>query len=200
MDESSANNEKPDAFNEKIRALLNAYRNGNPEALDELIDFAYPQLCKIAHNLFRNERPDHTQQTNSLVHEALIKLDRKDFLKLENEKSFFGLITFFMRRVLIEYARKKSRIKNGKDYLKVSFDDVIVGADGQKFNYVELGEALDKLAELDKRQAAIVDVHYFGGFSIEETAKIFNIAVRTVNREWRSAQAWLLRYLKGEDR
>jgi RNA polymerase sigma factor (TIGR02999 family) len=193
MDESSTN------YGE-ITALLNDYRNGDRGAFTKLIDIVYPQLCKIARNKFRQERPDHTLQPEAVVHETYL-LVKDELPDLENRGEFFAFIAHAMCRVLIEYARKKNSLKNGGKYpFKVSLDDVFFGVDGQKFNYVELEDALAKLAGLDKRQATIVYVRYIAGFSVEETAKIFNVSERTVKREWRSAQAWLFRYLQGEDR
>lgn len=192
MDESSTGREE-------FTALLNAYRNGNPKALGKLMDEAYPKLCRIARSRLRLERHNHTLQSKALVNEAFIELVEQKPVDLQSRRDFFRFMAFLMRRVLMEYARERNRLKRGGEYIKVSLEDVVYTTAEKKDIYLDqLDDALKELARVDKKQAEIIAFRYYGGYTIEETAEIFEIPTATVRREWSKAQAWLLRYLKGE--
>ncbi len=180
----------------KITQMLREWSNGKQEALDNLLPLVYDELHRQAARFLRKERPGHTLQTTALIHEAYLKLiDRRD-VQWESRTHFFAVAAQAMRRILVDYAKAKHREKRGGDNIKLSLEKAMLVAEKEKgVDLIALDEALDKLAGLDKQQARVVELRYFSGLSLEETAKALHISRATVARDWEAARAWLHREL-----
>ena len=174
----------------EITRLLDDYTNGNREALDELLPLVYNELRRLAHSYLRSERQDLTLQTTALVHEAYLKLIDQHSVNFQNRAQFFALSATAMRRILLDNARRRTARKRGSGE-KVFLEDI--GEISIKANkaLIELDLALQELADFDPRQAKIIELRYFGGLTIEETAEVLQISTATVKREWTIARAWL---------
>jgi len=183
---------------EEITAMLHDWSDGNREVLDALFPLVYNELHVQAHRYLRRERPNHTLQTTALINEAFLKLvDQKD-VQWENRAHFFGLAANMMRRILVDYARTKHRVKRGGKEVEVPLEEALAvaveaGNDETVIDLIILDEALNKLAKKDEQQAQIVELRYFSGLTVEETAKILGISTMTVKRDWNVAKAWLRR-------
>lgn len=182
----------------EITELLQAWSQGDSEALDKLIPLVDRELKKIAHAYMRKERPGHILQTTALVDEALIRLIRAENIKWDNRKQFYALIARRMRQVLVEYARKQIT-KGGTRVAQVDITEADKLTDKASEELLLLHEALMKLAALDARKANVVEHRYFGGFTFEEIAKLLGVSKATVEREWNLARAWLRREIYGDD-
>jgi RNA polymerase sigma-70 factor, ECF subfamily len=180
-----------------ITSRLRSWREGNEEALNELIPIVYDELHKQAKQFLRHESVDNTLQTSALINEAYIKLiDQKD-VRWQNRAQFFALASQLMRRILIDHARTKHREKRGGHDLKLPLDEaVLAAADETSVDLIALDEALTGLAAFDAQQARIVELRYFGGLTINETAEALHISHATVERDWQVAKAWLHHQLK----
>jgi RNA polymerase sigma factor (TIGR02999 family) len=178
----------------EVTALLDALRRGQPDAEARLLSLVYAELKRLASSYLRRERPDHTLQATELVHEAYLRMVESES-RLQNRAHFFGVAAQAMRRVLIDHARAHRAQKRGDGRSKVSFDDALRLSAAESDGLIELDAALDKLSLIDPRQGRIVELRFFAGLSIDETAEALECAPRTVNREWRMAQAWLRREL-----
>ena len=186
-----------------ITALLNALNDGSQEALDTLIPFVYEELHRQAHRYLRYERADHTLQTTALINEAYLRLVDQKNVRWQNRAQFFGLAANMMRRILVDYAKTKCRVKRGGKDSNVPLEkalevEVEMSDEATTIDLIALDKALDKLAEKDKRSAHIVELRYFGGLSVEETAEVMNISTMTVKREWSVAKAWLRREMSSK--
>ncbi|MCC7308431.1 MAG: sigma-70 family RNA polymerase sigma factor [Acidobacteria bacterium] len=179
----------------EITRLLEDYSNGSRDALDELLPIVYNELRRLAHTYLRNERKDITLQTTALVHEAYMKLIDQRSVDFRNRAQFFALSAQAMRRILIDNARSHRAEKRGSG-LKVSLEDAGEVSAAAKDNLIELDLALNELEEFDAAQAKIVELRYFGGLTIEETAEVMKISPATVKREWTMARAWLYEKVK----
>jgi RNA polymerase sigma-70 factor (ECF subfamily) len=183
---------------EEITAMLHDWSDGNREVLDALFPLVYNELHVQAHRYLRRERPNHTLQTTALINEAFLKLvDQKD-VHWENRAHFFGLAANMMRRILVDYARTKHRAKRGGKEVEVPLEEALAvavesGSHETIIDLILLDEALNKLAAKDEQQARIVELRYFSGLTVEETAKILGISTMTVKRDWNVAKAWLRR-------
>ena len=156
----------------------------------------YSEVRKLARSYLRRERPDHTLQATALVNEAYIRLiDQRD-VKWQNRAHFFGIAAQIMRRILVDHARMQKAGKRGSGVTPVVLDDALEVASDQHLDFVALDDALNALAELDPRQAKIVELRYFGGLSIDETAEVVQLSPATVKREWAGARTWLRRELE----
>jgi RNA polymerase sigma factor (TIGR02999 family) len=188
----------PQPPTEDITAMLQDWNKGSREALDELIQIVYKELHAQAHRYLRRERSNHTLQTTALINEAFLKLVGQKNVEWESRAHFFGLAANMMRRILVDYARTKHRAKRGgkdsdlplEEAVSVSLDAV---DEETKIDLILLDEALKKLAEKDEQQANIVELRYFSGLTVEETAKALGISTMTVKRDWNVAKAWLRR-------
>lgn len=178
--------------------LLAAWRRGDEEALAELLRRVYDELCRIASNYLRQERPGHTLQTSALVHEAYLRLIDQDAASWRNRAHFLGIAARMMRRVLVDHARYHGYAKRGGGALKVSFDEEAMAPAVPKPEILELDLALSELAELDPEQARLVELRYFGGLKVDELAVVLGISISTVTRKWSLAKAWLYRRLVQE--
>jgi RNA polymerase sigma-70 factor (ECF subfamily) len=173
-----------------ITRLLHASRNGDQQALEDLIFIVYGELRRLADGYLRRERRDHTLQPTALVHEAFLKLLDQD-VEWQNRSHFFAIAARTMRRILVDYARGHNADKRGAGSLKLSLDEAIDFSEERAAELVALDEALTALAAFDPERARLVELRYFAGLSIEETAEAMNISVPTVVRYWRTAKAWL---------
>jgi RNA polymerase sigma factor (TIGR02999 family) len=171
--------------------LLVAWRNGDEAAFEQLLPLVYDELRRIARNYMRGERRDHTLQTSALVHEAYLRLLDHEGIDWQNRAHFFGLAAQAMRRVLVDYARRRNFAKRGGAAHHVALEEAASLAEERAAEVVALDDALQSLAQFDPRKSRVVELRYFGGLSIEETAEVLGIAPATVVRDWNTAKAWL---------
>jgi RNA polymerase sigma factor (TIGR02999 family) len=177
--------------------LLLAWSRGDAAALDELMPLVHGELRRLAGRHMRRERPGHTLQTAALVNEAYLRLIGVKHVQFQNRAHFFALAARIMRRILVEAARAKRRQKHGGGAQKVSLDDALTVAQGAGQDLVALDDALNALKAVDPRKSQVVEMRFFGGLSVEETAKALDVSIGTVMRDWRLAKAWLARELDG---
>jgi RNA polymerase sigma factor (TIGR02999 family) len=176
-----------------VTQLLVAWGNGDQAARDELMPLVYAELHRLAHRHIKKERPGHTLQTSALVNEAFVRLvDQRD-VHWQSRAHFFGIAAQMMRRILVDYARKRRFAKRGGDQLQVSLNEELVAANQRSADVVLLDDALTQLAEIDERKSKVVELKFFGGLSIEETAEALGVSPGTVMRDWTLAKAWLRR-------
>ena len=182
---------------DNVTRLLADWGDGNQQALEELLPLIYNELRRLAHNFLYRERPGHTLQTTALVHEAYLKLiDQRD-AHWQNRAHFFAIAAQAMRRILIDSARKHTAVKRGGGAEKVSLDEVAEISLEPDRSLLALDEALNALAEIDPQQSRIIELRYFGGLTIEETAEVLKTSPATVKREWAMARAWLYKAVTG---
>ena len=179
----------------KVTQLLMELSGGNRAAVDELIPLVYQELKRIAGGQLRNERPGHTLQATGLVHEAYMKLVDQRAVSWQNRAHFFGVAAQVMRRILLDYAKSKHRDKRGGKLHHTSLDEGLVVSEDRTSDLVLIDAALTRLEQLDARQAKVVELRFFGGLSVEETAEAMGISTPTVKREWAMAKAWLYQEL-----
>lgn len=179
----------------EITVLLNEINAGNKVAPEKLLELVYEDLRRLASAYMKNERPDHTLQPTALVHEAYLRLVDWKNVSWQNRSQFFAVAAEVMRKVLIDYARIKNAQKRDGGQ-KVLLDEAVSLSDEKEFDLLRLEETLQSLEKLDKRQAKIVELRFFGGLSIEETAHVLKISETTVKREWTFAKAWFQRELQ----
>ena len=180
-----------------VTLLLNKLAAGDQKAAAELVPLVYEELRRLAARHLARERSDHTLQATALVHEAYLKLAGQRDAKWQNRAQFFGVASQAMRRILVDYARGKQRIRRGgKQQEKVSLDDVPLISPGRDEEVLAVHESLSRLEMLDARQARIVELRYFGGLTVEEIAEVAEISTKTVMRELNVAKAWLYGNLK----
>lgn len=174
--------------------MLRDWSDGKPEALDNLLPLVYAELHRQAASFLRKERPGHTLQTTALINEAYLRLiDRQD-VNWQSRAHFFAVAAQAMRRILVDYAKAKHRKKRGGDDIKLALEEATeIGAKEKGVDLIALDEALDRLAERDEQQAHIVELRYFSGLSLEQTAEALHISRATVARDWEAARAWLHR-------
>jgi len=170
--------------------LLLAWRGGDRAALDQLLPAVYEELAALAHRALRAERPDHTLQTRALVHEAYLRLVDAD-ISFQDRAHFMAVAARTMRRILVDHARARRRDKRGGNAIRIGLDKVDLPAPDQRLDILDLHEALERLATFDSRKSAIVELHFFGGLSYDETAEAVGVSPATVDRELRMAKAWL---------
>jgi RNA polymerase sigma factor (TIGR02999 family) len=180
----------------KITQMLREWSDGNQEALDNLLPLVYDELHRQAARYLRKERPGHTLQTTALIHEAYLKLINRRDVNWESRTHFFAVAAQAMRRILVDYAKAKHREKRGGDNIKLSLEEaMLVAAKEKGVDLIALDEALNKLNLLDEQQARVVELRYFSGLSLEETAEALRVSRATVARDWEAARAWLHREL-----
>lgn len=177
---------------QEITQMLLELTDCNEEVVNQILPHIYDELRRLASSYLRRERSNHTLQPTALVHEAYMKLIDQSRVKWQNRAHFFGIAAQVMRRILMDHARKHTAEKRGGDaeLLPIEEEILIVSHD-KSAELIALDDALQQLAEMDERKARIVELRYFGGLSIEETAEVLRVSVPTVNREWRMAKAWL---------
>jgi RNA polymerase sigma-70 factor, ECF subfamily len=182
---------------QEVTQLLVAWRNGDEGARDELMPLVYHELHRLAHQYMSRERPGHTLQTSALVNEAFVRLADQRDVQWQNRAHFVGLAGQMMRRILVDYARNRAYAKRGGGAVQVSLDEELVVSDERSAEVVALDDALQSLARLDERKSRLVELRFFGGLSIEETAEVLGISPGTVMRDWTLAKAWLRREMSG---
>lgn len=180
---------------EGITQLLERWSHGDEEALDQLMPLVYDELHRLAGAYLRREQREHTLQPTALVNEAYLKLVDQRHPNWQNRAQFFGVAAQMMRRILIDHARRHYSSKRGGDRFNVSLSNVAVFGNQPDADLLTLNEALDRLAEIDPEQNRLVELRFFGGLTIEETAEVMQVSHATVEREWKVAKAWLRREL-----
>ena len=181
-----------------VTKLLLAWNNGDEVARDELMSVVYQELRRLAHHYMKRESPGHTLQTSGLVNEAFLRLvDQRD-VQWQNRAHFFGIAAQMMRRILVDYARSRRYAKRGGGIPNLSLDEALIVSDERTAEVVALDETLERLAEIDPRKSRIVELRFFGGLSIEETAEVLTVSPGTVMRDWTLAKAWLRREMSRE--
>lgn len=179
-----------EAASQPISGLLAKYRNGDEESLRRLIPLVYNELRRVAHHHIRRERPDHTLQTTALVHEAYICLTKQQTMDFANRAHFFAVCAQLMRQILVQYARRRRAAKRDGGR-RLTLDSGIVLPKSRSIDLIALDDALKELDRLDPEQSRIVDLRFFGGLSIQETAHFLGISPATVKRHWSTARLWL---------
>lgn len=177
----------------EVTQLLAAWSEGDQAARDELMGVVYQELHRLAHHYMRQEPPGHTLQTSALVNEAFLRLIDQRNVQWQNRAHFFGIAAQMMRRILVDYARNRRYAKRGGGAQQISLDDALFVSQERSAEVVFLDEALDRLAEFNRRGGQIVELRFFGGLSIEETAHVLAVSPGTVMRDWTLAKAWLRR-------
>jgi RNA polymerase sigma-70 factor (ECF subfamily) len=181
-----------------VTMLLKQISSGNQNAVAELVPLLYDELRKMASRYLQRERPGHTLQATALVHEAYLRLvDQKD-VEWQNRSHFFGVAAQQMRRILVDYARAHHAAKRGGPLPKISLEEALVISEERTGDLLELDEALTRLASIDAQQVRIIELRFFAGLTVEETAKVLGISPATVKREWTTAKAWLAREIQRE--
>jgi RNA polymerase sigma factor (TIGR02999 family) len=183
-----------------ITRLLVDWRAGDQAALDQLMPLVHDELRRLARRHMAHERVGHTLQATALVNEAFVRLIDVRQVKWQDRAHFFAMSSRLMRRILVDFARSKGYQKRGGDAQKVSFDEALIVTHEPGQDLVALDDALDALAAFDARKAQVVEMRFFGGLSVEETAEALQVSVDTVMRDWKLAKAWLLRELKQSER
>jgi RNA polymerase sigma factor (TIGR02999 family) len=178
---------------DNLTELLQEWREGDKAALDRLTLMVYDELRRIAHRYVQRERHGHTLQTTALVNEAYLRLAGQQKVDWQNRAHFFAVTAQVMRHILIDHARRRRYAKHGGEIQQVPMEDASVMSEQRAAELIALDEALDELAKLDERKGRVVELRYFGGLSLEETAEVLDISLMTVRRDWRAAKAWLYR-------
>jgi RNA polymerase sigma factor (TIGR02999 family) len=175
---------------QSVSALLLRWRDGDEEALQDLLPLVYRELRRLAHYYLQGQRPGHTLQSTALVHEAYLRLVKQRQGKFQNRAHFFAISAQLMRQILVEYARSRQAAKRNAGR-RITFNDAIHLVKGRGLDLVALDDALNALARLDPQQSRIVELRFFSGLSIEDTAHVLEISPATVKRDWFTAKAWL---------
>jgi len=178
---------------QNVTQLLLDWRNGDQTALDRLMPLVYEDLRRMANHYMRNERQGHTLQTSALVNEAYLRLVDHENIAWQNRAHFFGVAAQAMRRILVDYARSRGRLKRAGVAQQVSLDEAMTLAEERAAELIALDDALAELAKIDERKSRVVELRYFGGLSVEETAEALGVSFMTVMRDWNTARAWLMR-------
>ena len=182
---------------QELSSLLRAWSNGDGSALDKLIPLVSDELHRLAHRYMARERAGHnTLQTTALVNEAYLRLIDADQVHWQDRAHFFAIAAKLMRRILVDFARTRGYQKRGGNVRKVTLDEALVVSPEPDEELVRLDDALNALAEFDARKARVVELRYFGGLSVEETAEVLKVASITVMRDWNMAKLWLLKELR----
>lgn len=183
----------------EVTALLLAWNSGDEAALDQLIPIVHAELHRLAHRCLRRETPSHEIHTTVLVNEAYLRLIDAQQVQWQNRAHFFAISARLMRRILVDFARQRNYQKRGGQAQQVSLDQALnLGAQRDE-DLVALDDALNALAEIDPRKERVIELRFFAGLSVEETAEVLQVSADTVMRDWRLARVWLLRYLNGEN-
>jgi RNA polymerase sigma factor (TIGR02999 family) len=182
-----------------VTGLLLAWSEGDHSALDKLVPLVYDELRRLARRYMIKERAGHTLQTTALVNEAYLRLVDLNNVRWQNRAHFFAISAQVMRRILVDFARSRNYQKRGGHARRVSFDEAFTIGAEQHADLVALDEALSALAEVDERKSKVVEMRFFGGLSVEETAHVLQVSPDTVMRDWKLAKVWLLRQMSDED-
>lgn len=178
---------------ENITQLLNQWSDGDERALDRLTPLVYEELRQQAARYLRRERPGHTMQTTALINEAYLRLIDAKEVRWQGRAHFFAIAANLMRRILVDHARQRNAAKRGGAPVQVTLDRIVATAKQSNIDVLAIDEALTKLAAIDRQQSQIVELRFFSGLSVEETAAALGVSPRTVKRDWSVARAWLRR-------
>ena len=185
-----------DASSHDVSRLLARWQDGDEAALQELVPIVHEELRRLARRQMAGERPGHTLQPTALVNEAYLRLVNLKQMQWQDRAHFFAMAARLMRRILVDFARSRGYQKRGGGAPQVSFTRALDVAAAQPTDVVALDGALEALAQVDERKSRVVELRFFGGLSIEETAEVLNISRETVKRDWKFAKMWLLRHLR----
>jgi RNA polymerase sigma factor (TIGR02999 family) len=185
--------DEPDAH--ELTQLLEAWSDGEEEALEKLAPLVHSELYRLAKRYMNRERPDHLLQTSALINEAYIRLIDWKNVRWQNRAHFFGVAAQMMRRILVDFARRRPRVDRDLEAVRMSLDEAMTISAERDPDLLSLDEALESLAKFDDRKSRIVELRFFGGLSVEETAEVLRLSTITVIREWNKAKAWLYREL-----
>lgn len=185
---------------EEVTQLLVAWSQGDQSALEKLVPLVYDELYRLAKRYMGRERAGHTLQTTALVNEAYLRMVDLKRVRWQNRAHFFAISAQVMRRILVDFARSRNYQKRGGGAQQVTFDEALEVATEQSADLVALDDALTALAALDPRKSQVVELRFFGGLSVDETAHVLNVSPDTVMRDWKMAKVWLLREMSGEDK
>lgn len=191
------NAEMPASSNEDITNLLQAWRTGDQGALEKLLQCVYAELHRLAQHYMANEQPDGTLQATALVNELYLRLVDIRRIAWKDRTHFFAVCARLMRRVLVDLARSRNSLKRGGGAVQVPIDEQAATYAGPTVDVIALDGALDRLAALDARKSRVVELRFFGGLDVQETAAVLDVSVETVLRDWRLAKVWLFRELGG---
>ena len=175
-----------------ITGLIDAWQAGDSGALNRLMELVYPELRRIARRHLEHRRPGESLESAALANEAYLKLLRAGGIRCDSRAHFLALCAQIMRRILVDHARRRGSARRGGRSLLVRIDKVLVAAEERGMDVLALDEALDGLARIDQRKSRVVELRYFGGLNLEETAEVLSVSVDTAKRDWRLARAWLL--------
>jgi len=190
--------DKPGAH--ELTQLLEAWSDGEEEALEKLAPLVHAELYRLAKRYMSRERPDHLLQTSALINEAYVRLIDWKAVRWQNRAHFFGVAAQIMRRILVDFARRRPRADKDAEAIRMSLDEAMTVSSERDRDLLALDEALKSLAEIDERKSQIVEMRFFGGLSVDETAEAMRISSITVVREWNKAKAWLYRELSAPGR
>ena len=179
----------------QVTALLVRWREGDRQALDSLLPLVYKELRRIAHHYLQSERPDHTLQSTSLVHEAYLRLVAQNVPQWQNRAHFFAVAAQLMRQILVDYARSHRAAKRGGSAFKLALDEASEVPFPMDVDLIALDDALKTLADMNAQQSRVVELKFFGGLSLNDTAEVLGVSASTVERYWTTARAWLHREL-----
>jgi RNA polymerase sigma factor (TIGR02999 family) len=178
-----------------VTLLLQRWTDGDRASMDRLIELVYPEMQKIALRYLQHERVDHTLQSTALVHEAYMRLVQQPDKQWANRSHFFAVASRIIRGILVDYARAKLTVKRGAGAAQISLSDAMIGQDPGEVDLLDLDNALNALQKLDPQQSQIVEMRFFGGLSIEETAEVLKVSPSTVKRDWIMAKTWIRRQM-----
>jgi RNA polymerase sigma-70 factor, ECF subfamily len=186
-------------LSQNLTDLLHEWQQGDRQALDKLTSLVYDELRRIAHRYMQGEREGHTLDTTALVNEAYVRLAGQQKIEWQNRAHFFAVTAQVMRHILVDHARRRHYAKRGGHAQRVTLEEEAVMTPERAAELVALDEALKELAKLDPRKSRVVELRYFGGLSLEETADILDVSTMTVRRDWRAAKAWLYKEVMSQE-
>jgi RNA polymerase sigma factor (TIGR02999 family) len=178
-----------------VTELLQNWSDGDKQAQEKLFQVVYNELHRQAARYLRNEQPGLSLQTTDLIHEAYLRLIDQQHVEWQNRLHFYGIAAQVMRRILVDHARSRLAAKRGGSAIRLPLEEAMVVLPGHDLDFLALDEALNRLAQMDAQQSQIVELRFFSGLSVEETAKVLDVSERTVKRDWNVAKAWLRREL-----
>ena len=190
--------QETEAASHEVTQLLAAWVDGNEVARDHLMSLVYDELHRLAHRYMKRESPRHTLQTSALVNEAFVRLVDQKNVQWQSRAHFFAIAAQMMRRILVDYARKRNFAKRGGGAYQVSLEEGLIATDEYSKELINVHEALERLAEFDARKSQIIELRFFAGLNIEETAEVLGVSPGTVSREWTLAKAWLRREMTND--
>ena len=182
----------------EITQLLQAWSDGDRDALEKLTPLVHKELHQAASRCMAGERSNHTLQATALINEVYVRLIDWKNVRWQNRAHFFGLASQLMRHILVDFARSRRYLKRGAGWPTVSLDEVSIAAPQTRSDIVALDRALTKLAEMDPRKGQVVELRFFGGLNVDETAEVLKVSPETVMRDWKTSRTWLLKEISGE--